>query len=49
MAKKKRLREKIGVQNIYDLVDKEVKSKCKAKNHMKQQIREYNDIKINWW
>ena len=33
--------EILGVQNIYDLVDKETKDKCEANDTTKQQIRKY--------
>ena len=33
--------EKLGVENIYDLIDKEIKDKFKTNNPTKQQIREY--------
>ena len=33
--------EKLGVENIYDLIDKEIKEKFKTNNPTKQQIREY--------
>ena len=42
----KNIVEKLGVQNIYDLVDKEIKGKCEAKNPMKQQIRKYMKLEI---
>ena len=33
--------EKLGVENIYDLIDKEVKGKSETKNATNEQIREY--------
>ena len=33
--------EKLNVENIYDLIDKEIKDKFKTNNPKKQQIREY--------
>ena len=44
--KKLRLRnrdigERLGVKNIYDLIDKEIKEKSETKNPTNEQIREY--------
>ena len=33
--------EKVGVENIYDLIDKEIEGKFKTKNPTDEQIREY--------
>ena len=33
--------EKLGVKNIYDLIDKEIKGKFKTNNPTEQQIKEY--------
>ena len=33
--------EKIGIQNICDLVNEEIKGKCETDNPTKQQIRKY--------
>ena len=37
----KDIRDELGVQNIYDLIDTEIKGKCATKNPMKKQIRKY--------
>ena len=39
--KNKDIEEKIGVKNIYDLIDKETKGKFKTNNPTKQQIKDY--------
>ena len=33
--------EKLGVENIYNFIDKEIKGKCETNNPTKQQIKEY--------
>ena len=33
--------KKLGVENIYDLIDKEIKGKFETNNPTKQQIKEY--------
>ena len=33
--------EKLSVENIYDLIDKEIKGKFETKNPTKKQIRKY--------
>ena len=37
----KSIGEKLGVENIYDLIDKEIKSKFEIRNPTNEKIREY--------
>ena len=39
--RKKDIKERLGVENIYDLIDKEIKSKFETKNPTNEQIREF--------
>ena len=41
MAYKKDIGEKLGFENIYDLIGKERKGKFETKNPTNEQIREY--------
>ena len=40
----KDLGEKIGVENIYDLIDKEIKNRFETKNQINEQIKEYKKL-----
>ena len=37
----KEIGEKLGVKNVYDLIDKDIKGKLKTNNPTKQQIKQY--------
>ena len=43
----KDIAEKLGVPNVYNLIDEQIKGKCDTNNPKKQQIRKYKDMDLN--